>query len=206
MDLGTRTARPLAALAVLWHVASHGGETLSLQAQAGLNALRSAVADCRNDPVSRDGSVRATAMADAASLAGVASMMGDSAPMSDAAPAAVAATPRPPLRWSEPLAQAAARHADAMARTAWFDHVGVDGSTVRERASQAGYAWRRIGENIAAGHDSLAQALQGWLGSPSHCEAMLDPRFSEFGLAQGFSDDPSAPYRTYWTLVLGAPR
>jgi uncharacterized protein YkwD len=93
-----------------------------------------------------------------------------------------------------------------MARTAWFDHVGVDGSTVRERASQAGYAWRRIGENIAAGHDSLAQALQGWLGSPSHCEAMLDPRFSEFGLAQGFSDDPSAPYRTYWTLVLGAPR
>jgi len=203
MDLGTSAARPLAALAVLWHVASHGGETLSLQAQAGLNALRSAVADCRDGPVASASSVQATA--DSASLSGVASPW-DSAPMSDAAPAAVAATPRPPLRWSEPLARAAARHADAMARTAWFDHAGVDGSTVRERASQAGYAWRRIGENIAAGHDSLAQALQGWLGSPSHCDAMLDPRFTEFGLAQGFSDDPSAPYRTYWTLVLGAPR
>jgi hypothetical protein len=148
------------------------------QADALLNALRQRVADCSGD-VQKVASV------------------GSGGPTTEA---------RPELRWNPQLAQAAARHAGAMARTRLFDHVGTDGTTVRERVNATGYRWQVIGENLAAGHAALGDALAGWLGSRSHCEAMIDRRFTEFGIARTASESPNDVYGVYWALVLGRPR
>lgn len=120
--------------------------------------------------------------------------------------AGLLAVERPVLRWNPQLAEAAQRHADAMARTRLFDHVGADGSTVRERVDATGYRWQLIGENLAAGQGRLEEAVVDWLKSESHCAALLDARYTEFGLARIDSDSPADAFGTYWTLVLGRPR
>lgn len=145
-----------------------------------LNAVRARVADCGDGP-------RVVASA-------------------SGAPGEPMAPSRPALRWSPQLAQAAARHAGAMARTRLFDHVGADGSTVRERVAATGYRWQLVGENLAAGHPELDEAVADWLASRSHCAALLDARYTEFGLARTESDSPNDTYGVYWTLVLGRPR
>lgn len=167
--------------------ADDGERGLREQADALINAIRERVADC-------GGPSRMLAMAVPA---------GAGATMSDASPAAVE---RATLRWNPQLAAAASRHAGAMARTRLFDHTGIDGTTVRERVTATGYRWQSIGENLAAGHPTLEDALVGWLESRAHCEALIDPRFTEFGLARTVSSSPSDAYGTYWTLVLGRPR
>jgi hypothetical protein len=160
-----------------------GDTTLGARADALLNRIRERLADCSGD---------------GRSLASSAMQRSSDAP--------AAASARPALRWSPQLAAAASRHAGAMARTRLFDHVGIDGTTVRERVTATGYRWQSIGENLAAGHVALEDAVAGWLESRSHCEALIDPRFTEFGIAQTVSDRPDDTYGTYWTLVLGRPR
>ena len=112
---------------------------------------------------------------------------------------------RPTLAWNEQLANAAETHSRAMAEQSFFDHTGPDGSRVAQRASASGYRWRSVGENLAAGHRTLADALNGWLRSEGHCRNLLDERFSDFGLARVVSTNPNDRFRVYWTLVLGRP-
>jgi len=112
----------------------------------------------------------------------------------------------PTLRWNDQLAEAAARHAGAMARTRVFAHVGTDGTTVRERVDAAGYRWQAVAETLAAGQTELPEALADWLASASHCAALTDRRFTEFGLARTVAEHPHDAYGTYWALVLGRPR
>lgn len=113
---------------------------------------------------------------------------------------------RPALRWEPRLAQAARRHAGAMARTGIFDHVGADGTTVRDRVAATGYRWVTVGEAVAAGHASFERALGAWLASPAECDALLDARFTEYGLARALPDGSGDPPTVYWTLVLARPR
>lgn len=93
-----------------------------------------------------------------------------------------------------------------MAEQAFFDHVDPEGHTVAQRSTAAGYRWRVIGENLAAGQPALVEALHDWLASPSHCRNLVDARFTEFGLARVSSAYPTDPYGVYWVLVLGRPR
>jgi hypothetical protein len=153
-------------------------EVLGEQARAALDAVRARTAGCDGSPVS----------------------------LASAGPSAGVLTQRAPLRWNARLAQAAARHAGAMARTRQFDHVGTDGTTVRDRVDATGYRWRLIAENLAAGPARIDGAIAGWLASAEHCAALLDGRFTDFGIARIESDGANDPYGVYWTLVLGRPR
>ncbi|MBP8308603.1 MAG: CAP domain-containing protein [Burkholderiaceae bacterium] len=120
--------------------------------------------------------------------------------------ARAALTPtRQALVWNPQLAQAAEQHSREMAKLSYFDHIGRDGSRVSQRADAAGYRWRSIAENLAAGYSNLADALRGWIRSEGHCRNLLDERYSEFGLARVVSERPGDRYRVYWTLVLGRP-
>jgi uncharacterized protein YkwD len=111
----------------------------------------------------------------------------------------------PPLRWNALLAQAAQDHSGDMAEQRYFSHQDKAGRSVAARASAAGYRWRTVGENIAAGQNSAEEAVAGWIDSPGHCANIMDPRFTEMGLAFAISGNP-ATGRVYWTQVLGAPR
>ncbi len=128
---------------------------------------------------------------------------------STAAPIRVSLTDiaaRPALVFNPRLADAALKHSRAMAELGFFDHTDPNGKTVGGRSKESGYRYRVVGENIAAGHDSVEDAVRGWLLSSSHCENMIDPRFVEFGIAKVTSTNPADPYGSYWTLVLGQPR
>jgi uncharacterized protein YkwD len=123
--------------------------------------------------------------------------------------------PAPALAWSTPLAQAAARHALDMAAQGLFSHTGSDGSSLSERVQAAGYAWRLVGENVAMGQADIDSVTAGWLARDGHCANLMDPRFTDAGLACRVASPAalapssrSAPstHRLYWTLDLARPR
>jgi uncharacterized protein YkwD len=72
------------------------------------------------------------------------------------------------------------------------------------RATQAGYPWRSIGENIAAGQMTADAAVQGWIKSPGHCANIMSPAYSEMGAAFVVNRQSSAGI--YWAQVFGAAR
>ncbi len=111
--------------------------------------------------------------------------------------------PAPPLGWADRLASAAHAHSRALARENRFAHRGSDGSQVSERAGRAGYAWRAIGENIAAGQGSARSVVNAWLASPGHCANIMNPRYSEMGAAHVV--EPSHDSAIVWTQVLARP-
>lgn len=133
---------------------------------------------------------------------------GDEGMLGDAGMRKVSTAPvrsRPNLSYNPRLATVAANHGRAMAEQQFFDHVDMNGKTVGHRATESGYRWRLVGENLAAGHDTIGEAMRGWLLSTSHCRNLIDERFTEFGLAKVSAKDPQDPYGTYWVLVLGRP-
>lgn len=110
----------------------------------------------------------------------------------------------PPLQFNAELHRSAELHAADMARHGYFSHTGRDGSQVADRANRSGYAWRRIGENLAAGQTTAEAAVQGWLDSPSHCANLMQPAYTEMGLA--YAVNPQSREGIYWVQVLGTPR
>ena len=109
----------------------------------------------------------------------------------------------PPVRANAKLRATAAAHAGDMAGLSYFSHTGSDGSQVAERARRSGYAWRTVGENIAAGQMTADAAMQGWLKSPSHCANLMQPGYTEMGLA--FAVNPQSESGVYWVQVFGLP-
>jgi uncharacterized protein YkwD len=110
----------------------------------------------------------------------------------------------PPLLPQSLLTDIAAGHAADMARHSYFSHTARDGSTADVRATRAGYRWRNIGENIAAGQMTPERAVQGWLDSPGHCANIMAPNFKEMGAA--FVVNPQSTSGVYWVQVFGTRR
>jgi uncharacterized protein YkwD len=108
------------------------------------------------------------------------------------------------LSWNCLLQNAAQRHSEDMEKNNFFSHSGSDGLSVGDRATASGYAWRSVGENIAAGQASITQVMTGWLNSPGHCRNIMAASFTEFGSAVVTSS--SADYSHYWTQVFASPR
>jgi uncharacterized protein YkwD len=107
-----------------------------------------------------------------------------------------------PLTVDGRLAAAAQAHSTDMVRRGFFAHESPDGSQVWDRAVAAGYAYRKVAENIAAGQRTANEVVQGWMGSPGHRANILDGDLTQIGV--GRADGGS--YGVYWTQVFGAPR
>lgn len=117
-------------------------------------------------------------------------------------------TARPALKWNDRLEAAAAAHTqDVVNNNKPIDttaHTGSDGSDVGVRVARAGYtAWTAVGENIAAGQNSVQEVIQDWLSSPSHCKAIMDKDFKDIGAAM-LPGKPSNTFSAYWTMDFGA--
>lgn len=89
-----------------------------------------------------------------------------------------------PVRWNSKLEKAAISHANDMDRNNFFAHKGSNGSTIGDRASKAGYRWRAVGENIAAGYGSFQATMLAWKDSPGHCQNLMNGSYDEMGLAE----------------------
>ncbi len=109
-----------------------------------------------------------------------------------------------PVIMNATLNSVASAHASDMARHNYFAHEGLDGSTPPERVARAGYRWRAVGENIAAGQMTAEAVVEGWLKSPPHCGTLMGPQFTEMGVA--YAVDQSSKAGIYWTQLFGRPR
>jgi uncharacterized protein YkwD len=109
--------------------------------------------------------------------------------------------PAPPLRYNLRLERAAALHAQDMAAQQYVDHVSRDGRTFAQRISRAGYDWRSVGENIAAGQKSAEDVVEDWLASPGHCANIMSDDFTEMGVA--FAINMKSKPLVYWAQEFG---
>ena len=108
------------------------------------------------------------------------------------------------LVWQCNLESAALTHSADMADNDFFSHTGTGGSDVSTRVTATGYSWSTVGENIAAGYNSVGSVMDGWIGSPGHCANMMNPNFQDFGSAG--VNNSSSQYGIYWTQVFGKSR
>ncbi len=109
----------------------------------------------------------------------------------------------PPVRSNPLLDRAAAIHARDMAQHGALRHEGSDGSAPADRVSRAGYRWRSVAENIAAGQTTAPEVVRGWIGSPPHCANLMSPRFTDMGI--GYAVNKDSADGVYWAQVFGRP-
>ena len=105
-----------------------------------------------------------------------------------------------PLRWEARLEQAASGHAAELALGDQLNHLTANGRTLRERLRAHGYVAFRVGENLAAGQESLDEVLQTWISSAKHCENIMQPEFQEVALV--CASGPGK-YGRYWVMNFG---
>lgn len=108
-----------------------------------------------------------------------------------------------PLQSNASLRDAALAHARDMASRDRLSHEGTAGSKPAERVTRAGYSWKAVAENIAAGQPSAREAVDTWLASPGHCENLMNPRYSETGIAHAVN--PEADKGIFWVQVFATP-
>jgi len=109
-----------------------------------------------------------------------------------------------PLRLSSQLTRAAQSHAMDMARNRYFNHTGLNGSSMVDRAKATGYKYSSLGENIAASRATPEGTIRQWMNSAGHRANILNSKFTEIGF--GFANEPNSPYRHYWVQVFGTPQ
>ena len=102
------------------------------------------------------------------------------------------------------LSQIAAEHSATMSAHDSLAHRDPDGSTPADRVRRGGYDARIVGENVASGVPTAAEVVAGWLASPGHCANIMDPRFTEMGIAYVVA--PRSGGAIYWTQLLAARR
>ena len=108
----------------------------------------------------------------------------------------------PPLKFNPVLTKVARAHSANMARQHKMDHV-LDDKTPADRVEAAGYDYRSMGENVAAGDKeaTIDMIFKGWMDSKDHREHILSPKFDEIGI--GLAADKR---EVYYTQVFGKQR
>lgn len=105
------------------------------------------------------------------------------------------------VTWNNRLTQASLTHSIDMSENDFFSHYGSTGKTAGDRSTEAGYNWRHVGENIAAGQRNLQQAHIELVNSPGHCRNLMKPVYTHVGAA--CTESPDSKYKTYWTITFG---
>jgi len=124
--------------------------------------------------------------------------------------------PAPALTWNVRLGNAAYEHSNDMAQSDTFSHTGSGtatdvtaqeeglgrGSKFYERIKHQGYTdYRTAGENISAGYLTPEEAVEGWLESDHHCANLMNPAYTEAGMA--LVEKQGSEYGTYWSQEFG---
>jgi uncharacterized protein YkwD len=111
-----------------------------------------------------------------------------------------------PLAISRELNKSARYHANFMAENDCFDHLCPNEPNLGKRARDAGYEWRSVAENIAAGQEDAAEVVAGWMTSPGHRKNILNPAYKEIGIGYVLVDQDGGEVtmRHYWVQNFGA--
>ncbi|MEL6747807.1 MAG: CAP domain-containing protein [Pseudomonadota bacterium] len=109
----------------------------------------------------------------------------------------------PPLRLDPKLTLAAKAHSTDLAKWDRISHYGSDGSNPWQRVQKSGYKAKLAAENVGTGQASIDEVFKGWQESEAHDRNLLLKGAQHMGLALVVA--PETKFKTFWTLVLGAP-
>jgi uncharacterized protein YkwD len=119
------------------------------------------------------------------------------------APCAQAVSAMQRLSWESRLATSAAEQARDLAVQDRLSHTDSRNRGLGVRLRSVGYAAAGAGENLAAGQNDFADTLQAWLVSPSHCANLMQPEYSDVGLA--CVQRRGSRYERFWVAHFGVP-
>jgi uncharacterized protein YkwD len=92
----------------------------------------------------------------------------------------------PPLQTNEELNSAARAKLHDIFSQNYFAHISPSGKGISYWVEQAGYDSAVVGENLALGNFSDdSDLVEGWMNSPGHRENILNPHFTDIGVAAG---------------------
>ncbi|QTM99309.1 hypothetical protein ERJ70_08325 [Sediminibacillus dalangtanensis] len=94
------------------------------------------------------------------------------------------------LSWDDPIAEVAFSHSKDMSDNNYFSHYSQNGEGLKERLSEHDIYYLSAGENIAAQYTDGPAAVEGWLNSEGHREALLKDGYTHLGVGV---------YRYYYT-------
>jgi len=109
----------------------------------------------------------------------------------------------PPLDLDPQLKAAALAHAQDLADHDRISHFGSDGSDPWERVQRTGFDPKVAAENVGTGQLSFGELFREWKRSPDHNSNLLLPDATHMGVA--VVREPDTQFKTFWSLVLGAP-
>ncbi len=88
-----------------------------------------------------------------------------------------------PLAINEKLNQAALAKAQDMFNDQYWAHVAPDGKQAWDFIKETKYAYKYAGENLARDFNNNEEVIKAWMASPTHRENILNPDFTQMGLA-----------------------
>lgn len=94
------------------------------------------------------------------------------------------------VEWEKPLHEVAFMHSKDMSNNNYFSHYTPDGEGLKERLATKEVFYQSAGENIATQYPDGLAAVEGWLNSKGHREAILDESYTHLGVGV---------YRLYYT-------
>ncbi|WP_449353987.1 CAP domain-containing protein [Virgibacillus natechei] len=94
------------------------------------------------------------------------------------------------LNWEDTVSEVAFSHSKDMAENDYFSHYSQNGDGLKERLSIDDILYVTAGENIAAQYPDAPAAMEGWLNSEGHREALLNGDYTHLGVGV---------YRFYYT-------
>lgn len=86
------------------------------------------------------------------------------------------------LKYDKDVAKVAYLHSQDMHENNFFSHDSQDGRSLKERLEEQDIYYLSAGENIAAQHTDAPAAMEGWLNSEGHRDAMLYEDYNYIGV------------------------
>jgi uncharacterized protein YkwD len=108
-----------------------------------------------------------------------------------------------PLALNADLTEAAKAHSRDLAKWDRISHYGSDGSNPWDRVKRTGFHARLAAENVGTGQVDFQEVLRGWKESAGHNKNLLLGDATHMGIA--LVQDPKTEFKSFWTLVIGAP-
>lgn len=89
-----------------------------------------------------------------------------------------------PLRLTTKLSNSALAKVEDMFNLQYFEHLSPKGVSAADLVRAEAYDFQSVGENLALGDFGTDKKLvDAWMNSPSHRKNILNPKFTEIGLA-----------------------
>ena len=112
-----------------------------------------------------------------------------------------------PVQLEPRLTVEARAHARDMARHDYFDTRMPNGDKFESRLDRAGYAYRRMFVQLAAGYPTPLGVVARWASQDETKRQLLDRRFADIGLGYAAKSDRLAGARLdhFWVLTLTEP-